>query len=137
MPITYHVDPVRRLIETTVSGDAGHAEIRGHLQRLRADPAYSPDYDALIDLRAVTRIPTAEEIRAEVPLIRQALLTARTRRAIIVSRPVMYGMMRVFEAYQRGSPAEYEVFYEVPAALEWIDEGRAAARARQAVSPLP
>ena len=124
MPLSYRVDSARRLVEVVGHGEVGFDELSAHFRAGAADPAYSAAYDALIDLRGVTAFLNAEEMRrfaAEVP---GWLRRMPSRRAIVVSSDLLYGMIRMLEAHTIDAPTEYRVFRDDAAARRWLTDSR-------------
>ncbi|HVN79956.1 MAG TPA: hypothetical protein VMW38_13230 [Terriglobia bacterium] len=110
------------LISITASGIPDIEGFRSYLQAITSSPDWRPGIPVLCDLRNLdTSKVTATVIRGVVDL--HVELTDRywsSPVAVVVSRPVDFGMVRMFEAYTRNMCPEYEVFYSVEDALEWL-----------------
>ena len=62
MPVRYTAEPDRGLIRTR-TGDVTFAEVMDHFQDLEEDPTVPDRLDVLLDLTALTSIPTSEQLR--------------------------------------------------------------------------
>src|SRR3954467_618415 len=56
MPVTYAIDPERRLVLSQISDPATENEVHEHNRRLRTDPLFDPSYQQLADMTGVTEI---------------------------------------------------------------------------------
>ena len=95
-------------------------EILQHRRQLRDDPAFNPDFDQLVDGRAVTgldiSLAEAKAIAAETPF------SPKSRRAFVASGLPILGMARLMEAAAaRGENREQvRVFHDFSEALKWL-----------------
>ena len=55
MPVTYAIDPARRLVLNTGYGILTDADLRATQRRMVEDPAFQPSYSQLFDLTSYTR----------------------------------------------------------------------------------
>ena len=120
MPLSYRIDPARQLLEVTGEGVVTLAEMRGYFAALETDPAFVPTYDALIDFRSVTDFLTPAEVplvAAEHPVRR---VGAKSRRALVASADLVFGMFRMLEAFADDSSITYEVFRDLATAHRWL-----------------
>jgi len=119
--VRYSIDKQRRLILTTAEGSVMFDDIRGHQDRLLADPDFDASFDQLIDTTAVTKFDiSANEARilAERPIVSPA-----SRRAFVATEPYIFGIARMMEAYHEGLKcADIQVFYSRAEALKWLEE---------------
>lgn len=121
MPVTYRIDPTRRLIHTTCSGLVTLEEVLEHFAVLMQDPKRSHGLDVLLDLTQIASVPTSEELRivtSEIAHIRPAIEFGRC--AVAASREAMYGMSRMFEVYAEGYFAEVQAFRTLEEAAGWL-----------------
>src|SRR3712207_5882048 len=109
MPVTYTVDSQRRLLEVTYSGAITKAEILAHWRALEADRRVDPSYDALIDLSAVTALPSPAETRELAAYVRH-LGDPPSRLAVVATTDVVFGTMRMFEMLAQLGPPRHRVF---------------------------
>ena len=105
---------------TTASELVTFAEGMAHEYRLYRDPGFDPTYAHLIDATRVTETPlTSSELAS---LARRTKFSPRSRRAVVATSPVRFGLGRMFEAYlQLSGLAEFvNTFKEMDGALEWL-----------------
>lgn len=119
MPEEFHIDTARQIIWTRVWGELNDETIRGHQERLRADPAFAPSLKQLVDTTAVTRVNLTMNFM--VSFGRSKLFNPEAKRAYVVNRDVVYGFVRMYSLYQeiRGHAA-VNVFRNRPDALAWL-----------------
>lgn len=121
MPVTYHVSPDHRLLETRVEGQVTVAEIEAYMAALEATPGYRGDFDAIIDVRDVTSLMGTEEMRHLGALVRGRDPALESRRAIVTGdQDVVYGLIRQFESYAEGGPTRYRAFRRMADAVSWL-----------------
>ena len=130
MPCAYEIDPDYRLIRTRIWGLLIYAELTANRLQMENDPAFQADFSQLADLRDVTAIAlTGDQIRdfaAHSPFI------PGTRRALVVSSDVAFGLGRMYENYREAiSPKDQiRIFRHLKEAEEWL--GLPVPRARSA-----
>ena len=64
MPITYEIDPARRLILTRCVGHTDLREVMTHFEQLVNDPNCPPVLDVLLDLSEMTAVPDSGQLHA-------------------------------------------------------------------------
>ena len=96
MKVRYSIDKQQRLILTTAEGIVMFDDIKGHQDRLLADPDFDATFDQLIDATAAAKIgiSTAE---ARV-LAERRIVSPESRRAFVATKPQRYSptMVRGF-----------------------------------------
>jgi hypothetical protein len=123
MPVTYRIDPARRLIHTTCTGMVTLEEVLGHFAVLMIDPNRSHGLDVLLDLTRIQTIPTSEELRivaSEIAHIRPEIEFGRC--AVAASQEAMYGMSRMFEVYAESYFTKVQAFRTVEEAALWLGQ---------------
>ena len=95
-------------------------DVRGHQDRLLADPDFDPSFDQLIDGTAATKFEiSADEART---LAKRRILSPKSRRAFVATEPHIFGLGRMMEIYREGLEyADFEVFYSMDEALNWLE----------------
>jgi hypothetical protein len=124
MPVRYSIEPERGLIRTRCTGDVTFAEVMDHFQEIEEDPAVPDRLDVLLDLSALTSIPTTEQLRVVAETAGQ--VRARVRwgaLAITVSRDTLFGSSRQFEVFAERHFARIRVFRDPAEA--WLPAFRA------------
>ncbi len=123
MAASYRIFKDIRLIIVTVSGPANFSEVADMITRLQTDPDFSMAYNVLWDSRKRTTPFTSDEIRSLALHVRiyKEVMKPKPKRAFLVSKNVVYGMLRVYEGYRSGkSNADIEIFKDRDEALKWL-----------------
>jgi hypothetical protein len=123
MAIDVTVDPVRQVAIFTGHGRMSVALVAGALEQLRHDPHYQPGMRRLWDGRDATVTLSRAEVRDLVVLLKQrARIAPSVRTALVVSSPLAYGLVRMFQAYAEFAqlPTTIWVFYDYDEALAWV-----------------
>ena len=121
MTISYDIDVARRLVRLTLEGPADPAEWFAVMEAATKDPRYEPGFDFLYDRTATDHIPDAMYVRAWV--FRHAAMMKQTglgRLAVIVSQPVVYGMLRMASVFAESAGVAVTVFWTEGEALAWL-----------------
>ena len=123
MNVRSSIDKQRRLITTTAEGRVMFDDVRGHQDRLLADPDFDPSFDQLIDGTAATKFEiSADEART---LAERRILSPGSRRPFVATEPHIFGLARMMEIYREGREyAEVHVFYSMDEALTWLENGK-------------
>jgi hypothetical protein len=111
------IDVARRTVFTTIHGATSAAEMLALQRRLLADPAFKPDFNQLVDARdAESNNSCTNDLHA---MAQQNVFGAGSRRGIVVSKDVHYGMARMFEMMRDGQD-EIMVFRDIDEARRWL-----------------
>jgi len=121
VPIHYRIDPERRRIWTTCIGDVNPKEISQHFRDLARDPNRPDRLNVLLDLTEMTSLPETPQLRAVTNDLKRYQPDMQFDAcAIVASRNVLFGMMRMFGVLT----AEYfdmtEVFRAIADAEAWL-----------------
>lgn len=117
MPVRYRIDVPQRVVFSTITGNTNFAEMMEHQKSLSTDPAFSPTLNQLVDARAAESYSsTTTDLQL---LAEQNIFGEGSRRAIVVSKDVHYGMARMFEMMRQGDD-EIMVFRDLDQAREWL-----------------
>lgn len=119
MPAFYKVDQERRLVMSTGSGVLTMADLLAHQEKLLVDPDFSPDFSQFWDLTHVTEVElTTEELRR---LAARSIFSPESRRAILVSNDLVFGLSRMFEIFRETLGENgIHVFRNLDNALDWV-----------------
>jgi len=122
MPVTYSIDPVRKLIRTTCSGQATLQEIIDHFQTLSTDPQCAGSLDVMLDVSGSELFPDSQNLARVVTELAKVSEKIQFRLcAINAGQDTMFGMMRMFEVYAGKYFKAVRVFRS-PADIEkWLD----------------
>jgi len=120
MPISYRIDPQRRIIYTTLHGEVTTEDVLGYRARLRAEGRFSADFGRLIDAREIMHDFTRADIRRFADLTRLEEPSPIGSRRAVVLASADKEMMAVFQAYTRGHPIDYRPFGSIAEAEDWL-----------------
>lgn len=121
MPVEFEVDHENGLVVTTLIGRVSTQESLAHIEHLVKNPRDYPHVSYLTDLRRAEHQASGEDIRkiSESLSAHEEVIAGR-KLAIVVSQPVMYGMMRMLELRLDAAPLDVAVFYEMDDAKRWL-----------------
>jgi len=120
MTVRYFIDKERQLVLTTAEGCVMFDDVKGHQDRLLADPDFDANFDQLIDMTNATKVDiSGDQART---LAHRRIVSAKSRRAFIATEPHIFGLGRMMEIYHEDvGYAEVEVFYSMDEALKWLE----------------
>jgi hypothetical protein len=122
MPLAYERNDDERRIRLTASGHVTTDDWQAALNRQMADNAW--EFGTLLDARhSSVATPTPDELRASAEYLRVLVHTNGQRGpfAIVVDRPVLFGMARMYTALADEVELAAEVFDEIAQAEAWLD----------------
>jgi hypothetical protein len=121
MPITYRIDLQKRRLHSVGTGPFSYDEIKLHREQLRNDPDFDPTFTQLADFSDYDSSNVSPDEVIE--LAKTSSSAIQARRAIVASKPLTFGMARVFAAH-RISQGEtgIRVFHTVREAEAWLDD---------------
>jgi hypothetical protein len=120
MPFSYRIDASKRRVFTTGSGVFTYREAVDLVNAMGADPAFDPTYTELTDLRDVEHVDITAEQIAEIALL--LVFAPASRRAIVATNPLYYGMARMYESHHEASSGgNARVFSDMAEAIVWVD----------------
>ena len=123
MPITYTINPERKLITTRCTGNVTLPEVLQHFHDLGKDPSLPDRLDVFLDLSETTSLPTSGQIREVTRTIEGMNSTvAWGTCAILSTRDALFGMSRVFETFLEGIFENARVFRHRENAEKWLEE---------------
>jgi hypothetical protein len=124
MPISYSIDPERRLVLTKAWGVLTDNDLLQHKENLARDPAFSVGMRELSDVREIQRLDvTSTGVRAMVAHDdRRAHQSAQHRMALVVPNDEVFGMARMYQTM--GAPDNpVRIFRNLQLAEAWLLEG--------------
>jgi SpoIIAA-like len=127
MPITFSIDMRASLIRTIGAGDVTPAEVDDHFTELSKVWPRGAKLDVLLDLSGCTSLPEILQLRAVVSRIQ--MFGGRKRFgvcAIVATRELLYGLLRVFELLASHRFVAVRVFRNESAAMVWLRERSSA-----------
>ena len=123
VPLTYRVYDDARLLFIRGEGVVTQSERIQTMLAWLADPAYSHCADALCDFSTTQSTPRLSELRELIALLSQHRPAAGPRKlAIVASKPITFGVARVFEDLLQVEemPFEVKVFFDREKAWAWL-----------------
>lgn len=116
----FQIDDTQRIIWVRCSGALTDHDIVTHQASLRADPRFRPEFFQLVDTCAVTEVEVSARVMWQ--LGQSQLFAPTARRAYVVVRDVMFGLVRMYGMYQglRGR-AEVRAFRTRAEAVAWLE----------------
>jgi hypothetical protein len=111
---------------TTIEGETGYADVKAYLDTLLEDPGFRPGMPGLIDCRGVKSLFSIADLRrTAADARRRPELQVPGRAAVLASSNLVYGLLRMYEVFNEGNPAEIRVFRQPEEAMTWL-EGKSA-----------
>jgi TPR repeat protein len=132
MPITFQIDPERRIVFARGLGVLSDEDVFEY-QRTVWSREDIRGYNELIDMRGVEQIglPSMDRVRDLANLSAEMDAGARGAKfAIVASSDLAFGLGRMYEAYRGMNPRsgkEVKVFRDPEEALKWLEEGAGTA----------
>jgi hypothetical protein len=120
MPFSYVVYSEHRLVISTGSDRVTWEEIKTRQDQTKTDPDFNPEFNQIVDLRAVTGFDMTIEHAGL--LAGRMIFSATSKRAFVAASPAVFGMSRMWEILTELSdnPSQIRVFYDLPSALKWL-----------------
>ena len=121
MPITYEIDPGRRLIVTRCIGDTVLSEVLQHFQQLISDPDCPPVLNVLLDLTEMTAVPDSGQLHAAAAAAAQASRHVQFDHcALVAASEPTRGLAMVWQMFAQQSFRATETFRTREEALAWL-----------------
>ena len=118
MPCSYTIDVPGRLVYSRGWGVFTDDELLWHGRTLRADPRFDPGFRQICSFLDLTEVQvTADGVRA---LAQINPWNTDSRRAIVVSSDLVFGLTRMFEAHTKSDQEQFRVFRALGPAFEWV-----------------
>ena len=124
MPVTYDIDPSRRLILTTCIGEVRLADVLAHFDVLRRDPRLPATPDVLLVFEDLETLPGARHLHAVADRIGSRPALSFGRCVIVADRDAAYGVARMFEVMAAPHFREITVVRSRDEAERRLAEGR-------------
>jgi hypothetical protein len=118
MPVTYSLDPKRRLVLNVGTGVLTDADMCETQARMIADPAFNRDYSQLFDLTGVTEVKLTTNYLRE--MARATAFAPGVRRALVVKQDLLFGLSRMYQAFLGEGGEGFQVFRTRAEADAWV-----------------
>jgi hypothetical protein len=128
MPVDYLIDADARVVFTVAIEEFTLADAVGHMDRLQADPHYTPTLSQIGDFRDVTRVDVSGfDVRT---LAKRTLFDRDARRVLVIRKAIAYGLARMFTTLRemRGDTS-LKIVRDLGEAADWVGVGRDHAEA--------
>lgn len=119
MPYQCIVDATRRLVSCRAYGVFSERDVFESQPRVRADPAFDPSFNQLVDLTDATELDF--NYRTMSAVATTSIFSRGVRRAIVARTPVQYGVARMFQALSESSGQIVALFDDRGAAEAWLE----------------
>lgn len=125
MPMSYDIDAEGRMVRVRVEGSPSYDELLACFAAYTQDPRFRPGMPILVDDRARTESPSAQEIRRMAHDSKaQPQPVEGSRCALLVASDLQFGLSRMYELMMEGGPMEVRVFRDEDEAVAWLLEPR-------------
>src|SRR5262249_42597779 len=122
MPVTYRIDPERRLIVTRCTGETTLPEVLAHFDELERDPTCPPGADVRLDLTRITSLPNVGQIRSAAERAGDASRKVRFGAlAVVAQNEELFGVARLFEMFTQRVFTRSRVFATFEEADAWLE----------------
>jgi hypothetical protein len=135
MPITYTIDSEQRRIKAFATGVISADDLHGLVRSLLADSGFVPGLRGLYDSSAAEPDITVLQLAEVAGEVRQLLNRGLGRIAIVAQSPATYRVAKTFTVLARAIGIDVDVFTELAAAEEWLDENDDMSRSDEMMLP--
>jgi hypothetical protein len=128
LPVTYELEPGRRLMRTRLVGELTPTDLAEHFRAVASDPACPLDLWVLLDATGLTGLPSTELIRIAGSEISQVLHKVKIHGiAVVVKGMAAYGVFRMGQVLLEPHFGESFVSRDFVEAESWLGERMARA----------
>lgn len=121
MPCSYKIDHEKDLVITIGLGVVTTEEVLESECSLLTEPEFEVSFNQLVDFRQVTKmITTGADMKYLADI---APWGEGARRAAVMPNKNVFGLARMYEAYNERNGSEWHVFKTMEEALAWLGEG--------------
>ena len=117
MSARYRIDVAHRLVITEAWDECSDTDIQNIYRALRADPAFAPTFDQILDLRRVRSFVAASW---NIRYAGGRLYAPGVKRAVVAKSGFLYGMARMFAAGAELHGHVVEIFATPHEAETWL-----------------
>jgi hypothetical protein len=125
VPVTYSIDADHKTIRTVCRRPLTIADVIGHFEALKNDPACPSYLDVLLDLSDADALPETNQlgiVNRELALVHAKVQFGVL--AIIAPGDAMFGMMRMFEVHAGQHFRAIRVFRDSAQAAAWFESSK-------------
>jgi len=122
MAISYSIDQQRGLVLSEFSDTIHVKDFFAYIRDLRHDQTFQPDFVGLYDWQQMDNLSI--DYNDMVSITSECPWGEKSYRAIVVSRPFMFGMSRMFQSMSDEVSGTIQIFHEILDAEAWLDAVR-------------
>ncbi len=119
MPVSFVIQPERRVVDATFTLPLTRQEVAEFQNALRADARFDPGFRSVCTVtgKASDGLLTVTELRS---LLAESPYGRASRHAFVVEAAVVYGMLRMLDAFNDGQVGEFGIHRHRDEALRWL-----------------
>jgi hypothetical protein len=119
MAMSHSIDAEHRIVLCRAWDDLSNEDLHEHYRNIAADPAFQRSYRQLGDLREVTHVSADSAAIAAVATLQ--IFAPGSRRALIATSDVIFGLARMFASYAEDAGQLVRVFRDADEATAWLE----------------
>jgi hypothetical protein len=121
MSIEISIDKTRNLLTATMVGLVSVDSFIHALEAaLQEEPHFPAGFSALIDMREAVHGASSDDIGNLADYLAHEPRLVGSKGAIVVTKTVTYGLMRMLQMHTDDAPMTMSVFYEMDEAERWL-----------------
>jgi hypothetical protein len=120
VPVSYTIDPSRRLLLTRAYGILSDADILAGAAEVLADPAFDPTFNEIMDLRELADVAMTTATMSGIA--GRSIFKPGVRRAFVTHNEMQFGIARMFSTMSATRGHEWRIFRSPEEAVIWLSE---------------
>ena len=121
MAFSFEIDTERRVVLFTGAEVFSTEDMLTCVEQVASHPDFRPDFDHLVDMRAVTDFaPSAEDVKTRAKRDHEGKVLNASRIAIVSSSDIVFGMSRMYETLMDDASVTVRTFKEMESAKSWL-----------------
>jgi len=120
MPARYFISKEHRLLVSIGWGRLTFPDFKSQQESYLTDPDFDPSFDQLVDVSQVTSLDISiEEAKT---IARRAIFLPTSRRAVVATDPLVFGVGRMMDTYHSLATGREQVgvFRDRESAMRWL-----------------
>ena len=120
MPISYTIDPQKRVVHTRVTGNLSLEDALAHIYNLKTDPLFRPEFSELIDLSGFTGTDmNLEAMKALARGLQGEAFSHHAKRAVVAPADSAFALSSQYRT-MRTDTEHFQVFHSMDEAKDWL-----------------
>jgi hypothetical protein len=108
MPTNLRIDPLARIVYSTLSGTIETEDLIRQVAAIRAHPQFNPEFNELIDASAVTSFNvSSEDVRRLAS--RDSTFSPSADRVFVATQDLVFGLARMFQTFSAENRPRFTV----------------------------